>query len=180
MSHVDTKVEEIGVAVITGLKRPDPGLLIGLDINTVKAFIGKAFWKEVRVLFDNSFVVEILFEKGRSNLTSYYGMQWFCLTPHNLFRVKVEFNDVSQLRLPGCADLSRVAFFEKGVAVGDIAHSAAMAYGNRLKKVGFCVDKKGFGVYLEVGCASKKRDGDLDVSMRRDLKITGDDDDDFQ
>ena len=126
ISHVDTKIEDVGVAIVTGLKRPDPGLLIGLDINTVKAFIIKAFWKEVRPGLDNFFIIEILFDKKKSNLPSYRGIQWFCLTPHNLFWVKVEFNSMSQLRLRGCADSSNIAFFNKGSIVGDIAHSAVM------------------------------------------------------
>ena len=111
ISHVNTKVEDVGIAIVTGLKRPDPGLLIGLDISLMKAFILKAFWKEVRVSFDNSFIVEIFVDKRESNLPSSHGLQWFCLTPHNLSHVKVEFNIRSQLRLRGCEDLSRVTFF---------------------------------------------------------------------
>ena len=55
-------------------------------------------WKEVRVSFDNSFIVEVFFDKKESNLPSSHGLQWFCLTPHNLSRVKVEFNFRSQSR----------------------------------------------------------------------------------
>ena len=40
-----------------------------------------------------------------------------------------------------------------------------------LKKVGFCVDRKGFGVYLEVNCKSQKipsAGGDFEVCAEKD------------
>ena len=112
--HVSTKVEEVGVAIVTGLRRTDPGLLVGLDIATVKAFILKAFWKEVRLSFDNSFTMEVFFDKRQSNLPCSYGLQCFYLTPHNLSHVKVELFSRSQLRLRGCENLSNMTFFKKG------------------------------------------------------------------
>ena len=69
------------------------------------------YWKEVRLSFDNSFTMEVFFDKRQSNLPCSYGLQWFYPTPHNLSRVKVELTSRSQLRLRGCENLSNVTSF---------------------------------------------------------------------
>ena len=72
------------------------------------------YWKEVRLSFDNSFTMEVFFDKRQSNLPCSYGLQCFYLTPHNLSHVKVELTSRKQLRLRGSQNLSNVTFLKKG------------------------------------------------------------------
>ena len=64
-------------------------------------------------------------------------------------KVRVEFKGRTNWRLKGMEVGSKTCFSKKDV-VGDIAYSAACAYGDRVRKVGFEVGGGRMQIYLEV------------------------------
>ena len=64
LSEIDMCAKNVASLMVTGLKRTDPGLLIGVDIFHLKAFVVAAIWKESGKGNDGSIAVEVLCGKG--------------------------------------------------------------------------------------------------------------------
>ena len=70
--------------MVSGLKEPDCGLLVGLDIYQLNALIVDTFWKETGREGDECVAFELLCDK--SEIMKYDGitLQLFWLTPFNV------------------------------------------------------------------------------------------------